>query len=188
MKTIEYNNQTYFRAGPGQTRDSVIFHCGATSAMLEMFEGVVTSTGPHYCWVAVTGNRELSAIRVSRQAIQPGVGDRVLVGPLKFGGDTVKAETLTVLSVNGTKPKAAPKDNTQRRPNPTPALKPALEIGEITSVSSSGTYGFVFTQAKESVFLPGSALRNVALVKGARVRFKRGATDRGPIALEAYAA
>lgn len=182
MKQFQFKNQTYFRAGPGQTRGSIIYLCGATGEMLEVFEGVVTSTGPHYSWVAVTKNRDLNSVRVQRQALQPNLGDLVLIWSLSFGGETVKAEHLMVLgkteATNPTPPKQAK-----------PASPPSLELGEIASIGATGTFGFIVSQTQESVFLPGSSLRgNLALARGAKVRFRRGATDRGLIALEAYPA
>lgn len=183
MKMIQFNNQTYFRVGHGQTPGSVIYHCGATSAMLEMFEAVVTMSGPHYSWVAVQGNRDLASVRVSQQTVQPSIGDQVIIGPLRYSGDTIKAETLHPLPKGGAGPQAP-----IPAPKPQPAPKPTFEVGEIHSVGKTGTYGFVVTENRESIFMPGSALSGVALVQGARVRFKRGRNDKGPIVLEAYAA
>lgn len=182
MKQFQFKNNTYFRVGPGQTRGSIIYLCGATGEMLEVFEGVVTSTGPHYSWVAVSKNRDLNSVRVQRQAIQPNMGDLVLVWSLSFSGETVKAENLLVLGKTQATNPAPPKQ-------PRPAVPPNLELGEIASIGATGTFGFVVSQFQESVFLPGSALRgNLALSKGAKVRFRRGATDRGLIVLEAYPA
>ncbi len=185
-KSLPYQGGRINNGGAGRAAGSISYINHVTGLSLDLFQAQVVRVGPVFALAAVVGNDALAKVRVD-QALLNGsgpaqLGDTLIVGPLDFLPAGPRARAAWPVRM-------ANAHYAPLRPANRMHLVPSWNKGTVTRVAPSGTFGQITDERTGSqYFVHQSQLLGAVLRIGARVLFRSGRNDQGPLALDVHPA